>query len=1058
MKKLIELSVRFPGAVLTLCAVAMALGLLAFSRLPLDAVPDITNVQVQVNTLVDGLAPAQIEQQVTFPLEQALSGIPGTENIRSITRPGFVQVTVVFTEGTQILHCRQLVAERLQALQGELPGGAVPMMGPISTGLGEILFYSLEAKKLAIGEARVRQLMDLRDLQDFVVKPRLLTVPGVAEVNSSGGFARQAVIQPDTQMMSRRGMDLKDLAEALERANRNVGGGIVEQGGEQFSVAATGAFSDLETIRNLPIHADQSWSSVRVRDVATVAWDSAPRNGAGTYNGEEAVICTAMMLAGENSRTVAQRVEVRLAEVGKTLPDWAELKLVYSRSNLVDKTLGTVSHNLIFGAALVIFILFLLLGNARAALITAFTIPVSMLMAVIAMERLGISGNLMSLGAIDFGILVDGAVIVLDQCVRYISERRHVLGRSLNKEELKETVLQASIDIRSSAGFGQIIIVVAMLPLFGLTGVEGKTFTPMASTLVLALIAAYVVSFTISPALASLFLSGSAKEGEPWLMRMANRYYPRILAKALHRPVPLLGLGVALLLLTGFAFTRLGAVFMPQLDEGSLMIQFIRPVTISLKESIHLQRLSEKLILEFPEIESTFARMGTPEIATDPMGVNLADTAILFKPLKDWPDREKGRPWNKAELSQAIADKLGAEIPGQRILLTQPIQMRFNELLEGTRADVSVKIYGDDLAKIAEVAGKAAEIIRQVPGAGDVELELRGTSPILSVEPRPEILGSMGLSQAQVLEAVEIGLAGKETGLLYEGPRRYPVMVRMAEDERQDLEAVKRLPVGVGGGGTRPLQDLARLKYTDSYPSISREQAKRRAAILINPRGRDLEGFVTEAGKKLEDAKIVPPGYYVEWGGSFQNLRLARNRLALLTPLALGLVLMMVYAAFRSVKLTLLVFTGIPLALVGGVAGLALRGMPFSISAGVGFIALAGIAALNGVVLISSALSIFKDKAPWPEAIRKAAETRLRPVLMTALVDIFGFLPMMFSTGLGAEVQQPLATVVVGGVISSTALTLLMLPSWGARIKKLGVPGEVHVPSKMDKRPARSVK
>jgi cobalt-zinc-cadmium resistance protein CzcA len=1036
MKKMIAFSIQHPWSSLVFYLVLVLAGLWCATQLPLDAVPDVTNNQVQINSPVEGLAPEQIEQQVTLPVEIALSGLPGSLQVRSITRAGLSQVTVVFKDGMDRYFCRQLVAERIQGLSSSLPPGVVPQLGPITTGLGEIFFYTLEAKEVAKGEARARQLMDLRDIQDWVVKPRLITVPGVAEVNSSGGYERQALVHPNPVQMAQRGLHLENLVEALQRANRNAGGGIIEQGGEQFSVSAMGALADLEAIRKVPIQSDQSLATVRVEDVAKVEWGKALRNGSGTRNGRESLVGSVLMLAGANSRVVANSVSERLDEISKNMPDWVTVKVLYSRTDLVQATLKTVGHNLLFGALLVVLILVLLLGNMRAAIITAVTIPLSMLAAIIIMLPMGISGNLMSLGAIDFGILVDGAVIVMDQCIRYVSQRREKAGRSLSRHEVRAAILDAVVDVRGAAGFGQLIIVVAMLPLFGLTGMEGKTFIPMAATLCLALGSAFFISFTAVPAMACLLLTGHTKDAEPWLMRLAHRLYAPVIQKALAIPKTLLVAGVMLLALSFFIYTRLGAVFMPQMNEGSLLAQFVRPVTCSLSESVHMQEMSESLILEFGEVQEVFSRLGTPEIATDPVGVNHSDLFIMLKNRKQWPKLPDGSTRDKAALAEAITKKLKEELPGQRLMMLQPIQVRINELLEGTRSDIAVKIFGEDLALISSLANQVAEEIRQVRGAGDVELELRGTTPILSVLPKKNVLASMGLSSAEILDSIEIGLAGQETGSIYEGFRRYPLVVRLEDSVRQDLDSLKNLPVGIGNAATRPLRDLADLQYVESYPTFNREQTKRRGAVLVNPKGRDTESFVLEAQKRIKEKIKMPEGYYMEWGGTFQNLRVARERLLILTPLALALVLVMVYAVFGNAMLSLLVFAGVPFALVGGVLALFARQMPFSISAGVGFIALAGIAVLNGLVLVSTSVSLRRNGMESVKAIRTAAESRLRPVLMTAMVEVFGFLPMMFSTGLGAEVQQPLATVVVGGVISSTLLTLLMLPSWQTWLEK----------------------
>jgi len=1036
MKKTIAFSVQHPWIVLSMSVLLAAGGLWGAMRLPLDAVPDITDTQVQVLTYVEGLSPEQIEKQVTFPVEVAVSGIPRAEAVRSVTRPVLSQVTVSFEEGSDIYRCRQLVAERIQGLAGSLPEGVVPKLGPISTGLGEIYFYSLEARKVAKGEARAGQLMDLREIQEWVVKPRLLTVPGVAEVNTIGGFERQALVRPDPRRLAQRGLSLGELVSALEKANKNVGGGVVDTGAEQFSVSASGVFPDLEAIRRFPVGADESLSVITVGDVAEVEWGAGLRAGAGTVDGQEAVVCTAMMLAGANSREVSSRVDERLKEIAGSLPDWAVLNTLYNRTDLVNATLYTVAHNLVLGALLVVLVLIFMLGNWRAGLITAATIPLSMLAAVLMMKQLGISGNLMSLGAIDFGLLVNGSVIILEQVVRMIGERRERLQRQLTRHEIRETVLDASIEVQSPVGFGQLIIIVVLLPLFGLTGVEGRTFTPMAATLALALGAAFAVSFCVTPALACLFLESRTGDREPMVTRKARELYGKALDWGLKAPGILLGCGIALVVLSVLVYRSLGAVFMPQLDEGSIAIQIVRPATVSLSESVRFEEISERLVLEFPEVTGMFARVGTSEIAFDACGVEIADTSVMLAPRSKWPRQANGRRRTKAELEVAISEKLEAEMPGQRFLITQPIQLRFNELLEGTRAEVAIKVFGEDLDTISILTARIAGVVEKVPGAGAVEMELKGTAPALSIRPRDSVLATMGLSPSAILDTVEAGIGGAEAGSVYRGARRFPLVVRTAEAYRQDLDLLKMLPVGIGKGSTRPLGDLARLSFVPSYPDIRREQARRRAAVLVNPRGRDVESFVIAAKKAVAESVKLPDGYYLEWGGAFANLQKARDRLALLTPLALGLVLAMIYTAFRNAILALLVFACVPLSLVGGVVTLAMRGIPFSISAGVGFIALAGIAVLNGIVLVSTGLKLQEGGMSHVQAIRKSATTRMRPVLMTALVEVFGFLPMMFSGGLGAEVQRPLASVVVGGVISSTLLTLLMLPSWQAWLER----------------------
>ncbi len=1033
--RVIHFSVYNRGTVLLLTAMAALAGWTSFQSLPIDAVPDITNVQVQVNTSVEGLAPEEIERNVTVPAETAMSGVAGVTQVRSITRFGLSQVTVVFEDGVDIYRARQLVSERLQAVAGQLPARVHPRLGPVSTGLGEIYFYALEAKQVASGEERVKQLMELRALQEWFVKPRLLTVKGVAEVNTIGGHEKQYHIQPKPSLMARYGLHFSDIEEALESTNQNAGGGYVQQSAEQFIVQAVGLFRNEDDIRAVPVKTLENLRTIRIGDIADVELATELRTGAALVRGKEAVLGSALMLMGENSRTVALRVAERIKEVEKALPEGYIIETVYDRSDLVNATLRTVEHNLVTGAVLVIIILFLLLGNTRAALITALTIPLSLLVTFIVMKRLGISGNLMSLGALDFGIIIDGAVIVLDNCVRVVQERAKSLGRSLDREELKRAVYEASVEIRAAAGFGEMIIVVVFLPILALVGIEGKMFAPMAATFCIAVLAALALSFTTAPALASLLLTGKVLDAEPWLMRKAKELYAPALDKALGRPKRVMALGLAAVAAGVGLFSLLGGEFLPQLDEKSIVIQFIRPANVSIDQSVALEGVSQDLLGEFGEVSNVFSRIGTAEVATDPMGVNLTDTFIMLKPEKDWPAVD-GRRRSKAELIEAMTERLEAEVPGQRLLVSQPIQMRFNELLEGTRADVAVKVYGDDMDTLARLTREVAETVEKVRGAGDVEVELKGTSPVLRIIPKEGMLHKLGVSTREVLETAEMALGGHEVGQLYEGMRRYPIVIRIKGEQRSDLDAIRQLPVGIGANATIPLAEAAAVRFEETYGSINREQSKRRAAVMVNPRGRDTEGFVEEARKAVEAGVKFPPGYYVEWGGNFKNLQEARSRLLLLTPIALALVLMMIYAAFRSVGQTLLVFSCVPLALVGGVVGLMLNGLPFSISAGVGFIALSGIAVMNGIVLVHYFNDLRREGLSGAPLIRQGALIRLRPVLMTALVDIFGFLPMMLSTGVGAEVQKPLAAVVIGGIFSATLLTLLVLPTLYAHFEK----------------------
>lgn len=1046
MNKIIRFSVFNRGVVLVFTLLFVIAGFQAFNNLPIDAVPDITNNQVQINTIVEGLAPEEIERAITFPVEAAMRGIPGVIQVRSITRFGLSQVTVVFKDQVDIYRARQSVSERLQGVASNLPKNAQPQLGPISTGLGEIYQYVIDYEQVASEPAeRLKQLMELRSVQDWYIKPRLLTVEGVAEVNSTGGFEKQYHIQPIPEKMARYGIHFGDIISALEKANRNVGGGFVEQTAEQFLVQGIGIFNNTTDIEQVFIKSLETFKTITVGDIAKVELGRELRTGAATFNGQESVLGTTMMLMGENSRTIALRVHDKVQEIAKTLPQGIKLTTVYDRSELVNATLGTVEHNLLTGAFLVVLILLILIGNIRAALITAVTIPITLLITFLIMKPLNISGNLMSLGALDFGIIVDGVVIVIDNCVRRLREKIKELGRKLTADEKKETIFNAAVEIRQAAGFGQLIIVIVFLPIFGLVGIEGKMFQPMAATFAIAVFIALILSFTTAPALASLLLSGNISGEDPKIMQWIGKIYQPILNLALSwKKITLIVAGSSIVV-GGLLFARLGGEFLPQLSEGSYAFHMIRPVNIGIDRSVEFQKKAEEIVKSFPEVKLTFSRIGTSEVATDPMGVNVADSYIMLKNKDEWPKLSNGQIRTKEELAAAIIAKLEKELPGMRYLASQPIQMRFNELLEGTRADVTVKIFGPDLKVLVELGQKLQNVIAKVPGAGDVEVDIAGASPVLRIEPKKQLLNRYGVRESEVLDVVSIALGGEEVGSLYEGSKRFPIIVRLDEQKRSDLDSIKKLPVGIGENNTVPISELAELKFKETYGVINREDSNRRSAVMINLRGRDIEGFVNEARTLVEKEVKVPQGYFVQWGGNFKNLEEARSRLLLLTPLALIIVLMMIYAAFQSIGQTLLIFSCVPLALVGGVLGLMAYRLPFSISAGVGFIALSGIAVLNGVVLVNYFNQLRHEKGyTGKELVSAGTRIRLRPVLMTALVDVFGFLPMVLSTGIGAEVQRPLAAVVIGGVISSTILTLIVLPALYCVFEKYVSSGKGH--------------
>lgn len=1030
INKIIRFSVYNRALVLLFTGFMALAGIYSFQHLPIDAVPDITNNQVQINTTIEGLAPEEIERTITFPVESSMRGLAGVLEVRSITRFGLSQVTVVFKDAVDIYRARQMVTERLQGVLPELPRGAEAKLGPVSTGLGEIYQYTIDYKKPAEEpNERLKQLMEIKALQDWFIKPRLLTVEGVAEINTSGGFEKQFHVQPDVKKMASYGIHFEEIVAALEKVNKNVGGGYIAQTAEQFLVQGIGLFKSAADIEKVPVKQLDSFRIIKIGDIAKVRLGKELRTGAATLNGQETVLGTVMMLLGENSRTVSTRVQNKVEEIQKNLPADIEMTTVYNRSDLVNATLGTVEHNLLMGATLVIIVLFLLIGNIRAAVITAITIPLSLLATFLVMKPLGLSGNLMSLGALDFGIIIDGTVILIDNCVRFVHEKSKQFGRKLTKKEIQKAVYEAAVEVRLAAGFGELIVIVVFLPIFALVGIEGKMFKPMAATFGIAVASALVLSFTTAPALASLILSGNVQDKEPRFMTWMRRAYQPLLEMTFkHRKITLAA-AVFSVVVGAILFTKRGAEFLPQLSEGSYAFHMIRPVNISLDQSMAFQLKADRIVKDFPEVQNVFSRLGTSEIATDPMGVNVSDTYIMLKERKEWPDSNNGKKHTYESLVASLVARLEKELPGQNYLASQPIQMRFNELLEGTRADVSVKVFGPDLQTDMDLAKKVQDVVSKVPGAGDVEVDLAGTSPVLRVVPKEDVIQKYGADVSEVLSTISIALGGQEAGYLYENERKYPIVVRLSDEERSDLATIRVLPVGLGSNTTTALSNLATSQFAETFGSINREDSNRRSAVLINLRGRDTEGFVTEAQKAVEEAIELPQGYYLQWGGNFKNLREARNRLLVLTPVALLLVLLMIYAAFKSLGQTLLIFSCIPFALVGGVIGLMANGLPFSISAGVGFIALSGIAVLNGVVLVNYFNQLKLEGMTGQQLVVQGTLIRLRPVLMTALVAIFGFLPMMLSTGIGAEVQRPLASVVIGGIVSSTLLTLIVLPT-----------------------------
>lgn len=1021
-----------------------AFGAWNFTRLPIDAVPDITNVQVQINTAVPGYSPLEVEQRITFPIETGMGGLPHLQYTRSISRYGLSQVTVVFQDGTDIYFARQLVNERIQEVREQLPPGTETSMGPVSTGLGEIFMYAVEAKPDAVNaDGQPYSSTELRTIQDWIIKPQLRTVPGIVEINTIGGYERQFHILPDPGRMMAFKLSFRDIMNAVAVNNANVGAGYIERNGEQYLVRTPGQVATVSEIRDILI-ATRGGVPIRIGDVAEVKEGQELRTGAATLNGQEAVIGTAMLLIGENSRTVAQRVADRLENVAPSLPDGVVVRSLYDRTVLVEATIATVRNNLIEGALLVIAVLFLLLGNIRAAIVTACVIPLSMLIAVTGMVEHRVSANLMSLGAIDFGIIVDGAVIIVENCLRLLAAEQHRRGRLLTTSERFETIFRASSEIIRPALFGMTIIAVVYLPILTLTGVEGKMFTPMAITVLLALAGAAIFSITFVPAAVALFVTGRVQEKEIWFMRGARWIYRPLLGRAIRMRGAVAVFAAFLVILTGIVASRMGGEFIPNLDEGDIALHAMRIPGTSLTQAVEMQKTLEKALAEFPEVKEVFAKIGTAEVATDPMPPNVADTFVMLKPRSEWPNPRR----SKAELVSAI-EKRALQVPGNNYEFTQPIQMRFNELISGVRADVGVKIFGDDLDTLLRIAGEVESAMQTIPGAADVKTEQVSGLPMMTINLNRAALSRYGLSLNDVQTILEIAVGGKSAGLLFEGDRRFEIVVRLPERLRVDVEAIRNLPIPLPPTDGQPttamrtsldssfvalsryvtLSAVADITVAPGPNQISREDGKRRVVVSANVRGRDLGSFVSEAQSMIAQKVNLPAGYWIGWGGQFEQMVSATKRLGIVVPVALLLIFFLLFMSLKSAADALLVFSGVPLALTGGVAALLLRDMPLSISAGIGFIALSGVAVLNGLVIITFIQKLRLEGKAIVDAVYEGAMTRLRPVLMTALVASLGFVPMAIATGAGAEVQRPLATVVIGGIISSTILTLLVLPA-----------------------------
>jgi cobalt-zinc-cadmium resistance protein CzcA len=1065
LDRILAFSIAHRVLVVLLTLAAAGFGAVALWQLPIDAVPDITNQQVQINASAPALSPNEIEKQVTFVIETGLAGIPGLQSTRSFSRNGFAQVTAVFSDTTDIYFARQQVSERLATVRAALPDDIEPQMGPITTGLGEIYMWTVELAPFDAGRAvagrpgwqpdgsfltpegetlrsELERAAYLRTVQDWIIRPQMRGVPGVAGIDTNGGYAKQYQVQPDVQQLAAYGLGFRALVEALERNNLSTGAGYVEHNGESYIVRAAGRLDSPDALRDIVV-AERDGVPITVRDVATVQIGREARMGSATENGEEVVLGTALMLIGANSRTVAAAVGARLQEVTASLPPDVRVKTVLDRSALVNATIRTVTTNLVEGAVLVVVVLFIMLGNVRAALITAAAIPLSMLLTAIGMAETRISANLMSLGAIDFGLIVDGAVIIVENCLRRLAERQQALGRPLHEAERLEVIHQASSQVRSATAFGEAIIILVYVPILFLTGIEGKMFRPMALTVIFALLSAFALSLTFVPAMVALCVRGPLREHESRLVRWAKALYAPMLRLALRWRVAVLALGVLAAGGAAALFPRLGREFAPTLSELDLVVMASRLPSTGLAQATAMQREVERALAQVPEAAFVFSRTGTPDLAADPMPPYLSDTFIVLKPRGEWPD-----PTDTKEDVRTRVEQILSELPGNSYEFTQPIQMRFNELLAGVRADVAVKVFGDEFDTLAPVAARIGAVLRNTPGAADVRVEPVQGAPVLSIDVDRAAVSRLGLSIADVHDVIAIAVGGRRAGQIFEGDRRFDIVVRMPDSARDDLHALGHLPVplthsdvppkplAIPGGAAQqpivryaPLESLAELRLTEGPNQISRENGKRRIVVEANVRGRDLGSFVDDARARIAREVQLPAGVWIGWGGQFENLVAATQRLQIVVPLCLAVIVMLLYASFGRLGDALVVFSGVPLALCGGVLALWLRDLPFSISAAVGFIALSGVAVLNGLVLVTFINELRVAGASRDEAIIGGALTRLRPVLMTALVASLGFVPMALATGTGAEVQRPLATVVIGGLAVGTVLTMFVVPA-----------------------------
>jgi cobalt-zinc-cadmium resistance protein CzcA len=1023
IESLLRFSIAKRWLILSLTLVLIAVGYWNYQKLPIDAVPDITNVQVQINTRADGYSPLETEQRITYPVETALTGLPNLSYTRSLSRYGLSQVTVVFTEDTDLYFARSLINERLNAIKGKLPYGLSPEMGPVSTGLGEIFMYTLDAEPNAKKADGSRyDATALREIQDWIIKPQLALVKGVTEINTIGGFDKQYHITPSPRKMLELGISFTDIKTALAANNSNRGAGYIESNGQQLTVRSPGQLKTISDIEQVVIK-NINHSPIIVSDIAEVAIGKALRTGAATHNGKETVLGAAMMLVGENAREVSLAVAQKLTQIQKSLPQGIKVTAVYDRTTLVDKAIATVQNNLVEGALLVIVVLFLLLGNVRAALITAAVIPLTMLATITGMVQAGVSANLMSLGALDFGLIVDGAVIIVENSTRRLAESQRHNGARLSLKDRLHVTYQATNEVIRPSIFGVIIITVVYIPLFSLTGVEGKMFQPMAATVVIALLSALVLSVTLVPAAIALFMTGDISDKESPVIKLSKSLYKPLLLIAMKLRWLILSCALLLVGFCAWLATTLGSEFIPQLNEEDILLQALRVPGTGIEQAVEMQKQLETNISQFPQVVNVFSKIGTPEIANDPMPPNIADTFIMLKPRSEWPDPTLSH----SELAADIMNK-AAKLPGNNFELTQPIEMRFNELISGVRADLGIKVIGDDLQQLLTSANAIREVLEQVEGASDIQVEQVTGLPMLSVIPKREALARYALTVSELQDIVATAIGGENAGLIFEGDRRFTMVVRLPESIRRDINKLSELPISLPAGGYVPLSEVATLTTAPAPNQISRENGKRRIVVTANVRGKDLGSFVNDVKAKVANEVDIPAGYWLEFGGTFEQMESASQRLSIVLPLTLALIFALLIMAFSSVKDALIIFTGIPLALTGGVISLWLRDMPLSISAGVGFIALSGVAVLNGLVMLAFIRQLCTERTELVTAIIDGAMIRLRPVLMTALVAGLGFVPMALNVGTGAEVQRPLATVVIGGIISSTLLTLFVLP------------------------------